>query len=154
VETFEKVIFADISPLYWNFRMCHQDELGKIKNKHRIFTWENGILYSHSLIEKDIEFNNVKYHKGEIINDELMYTHFLRREISIKFLNIFDKSWLIIPNQILNYDKKITSNVIKKYSQNNMIKYWFDFIKRKWRKVTPKVFSYIRNRLIVSKKGN
>lgn len=142
IDTYKETIFADISPLYWNFRINYQDEEGIIKNKHRIFTWENGKILSYSLFE------------NSIIIDEFMYVHFLRRSILTNDIKNYGDKWLIVPNKILNLNSRIDESTIKRYSKNKMIVYWIDFIKRKWRKITiKKTINYIYNRIKVSKEN-
>lgn len=68
---YQKVIFANINPMYYNFQLTHMDEYGEKLNAHRIFSWNSGKLYLLAASE------------GEIIRTEFMYVHFLRRPISI-----------------------------------------------------------------------
>lgn len=137
---YDRIIFADISPLYWNFRIGRQDTVGIIKNKHRIFTWEKGELFSHSIYE------------GQICDETYMYAHFLRRNMT--FEEDLGDNWLIIPNKIVKQDAAVCILDILRYSKNNMFKYWLDFVRRKW-----KIFSfanaigYIHNRLKSDRTG-
>lgn len=72
MKTYSPVVFADISPLFWNFRLSFQrDDSDREKDKHRIFSWQNGTLKSISV-----------YH-GELAEDEYMYVHFLRRNMRL-----------------------------------------------------------------------
>ena len=140
IKIYKKVIFADVSPLFWNLRIGHQDPAGVEKNKRRIFTLENGKLFSKAL------------YNGQIISEEYMYIHFLRRKMT--FDDHLGDNWLIIPNRIIELKDPIEKSTIIKYSKNNMVRYWLDFIKRKWRKITPtKVINYIFNRIVADRNG-
>lgn len=140
ISVYDRIIFADISPLYWHFRIGRQDSVGIEKNKHRIFTWENGELLSQSIYE------------GQICSDAYMYVHFLRREMIIE--KELEENWLIIPNKIVSLDRPVGISDILKYSHNNMLKYWLDFVRRKWKKVTiSKIVDYLRNRLKADRTG-
>ena len=140
ISVYDRIIFADISPLYWHFRIGRQDSVGIEKNKHRIFTWEKGELFSQSIYE------------GKICSDAFMYAHFLRREMV--FEKDLEENWIIIPNKIVALDGTVTISDILKYSRNNMLKYWLDFFRRKWKKVTfSKIVGYIENRLKADRTG-
>lgn len=132
IPVYEKIVFADVSPMYWNFQLNFQDQVGKKKNQSRIFTWNQGILTSISIVD------------NEIVQDEYMYIHFLRRPMQLINCDNNAKKLLIIPNKIINVnDFNITNKFIKKASKNRMILYWLSIIKRKWKKMSvKKVYSY------------
>lgn len=136
VATYRETIFADIIPWAWKFRIGYSSSEEKIKNEHRIFYWDHGKLYSYSLERK-----------GKLLCDEFMYIHFLRRRMKLKF-SINDNKLLIVPNSIKTYNRCITPKIVKRYSSNLMILYWFELLKTKWRKLSIKnVINYfvVRN---------
>lgn len=132
--TYKKTIFADLTPLYWNFRVGRLDGDEQKKNAHRIFAWEKDGLFSYSFLD------------GKLYKDEFMYAHFLRREM--KCLQRDSEEWLVVPNKIIPLNEPVTKETVLKYSKNRMFLYWLDFVRRKWRKVTPrKAYTYIRDRI-------
>ena len=140
VKQYKEIIFADVSPLYWNFRIGRQDAIGVEKNRHRIFLWRNGNLFSYAL------------QNGKVAVDEYMYIHFLRRKMN--FESNLRNEWMIVPNKIVQLNEEITPKLIIDNSRKNMICYWIDFVARKWKKITPKrVIDYIKNRMAADRKG-
>ena len=139
---YKEIIFADLTPLTWKFQINYGNSIEKEKNKHRIFTWENGKLYSHSFMNNNI------------IKDEYLYIHFLRRRMK-NCTNNETNNILIIPNKFTPLFQSITKSVIIKNSYNNYYLYWTDFIKAKWKKITiRKVVNYIINRYHSTKAFN
>lgn len=123
IKIYKETIFADLTPLTWNFQINYASELEFRKNNHRLFVWEEGKLYSYSLL------------RNNICKDEFMYVHFLRRRINIeKGLHSVDK-FLIVPNRIIKLPMEITNQIIKKYSRNRMFFYWIDLFIAKWKKI-------------------
>ncbi|MDR1895710.1 MAG: hypothetical protein LBR10_02850 [Prevotellaceae bacterium] len=140
-----KVVFANISPMYWNFRLTHQDKTGREKNKNRIFTWNKGKLYSHSLVG------------GKIVTDEFMYVHFLRREMKI-IPPVNDAVLKIIPNKFISLSTPINPKMVKYDSRDRPIYYWINLIWRKRKKMTTQniirfLKHYIKHRKIDKKRG-
>lgn len=124
---FKEVVFANINPMYYNFQLTHMDKDGKLLNQHRIFTWENGTLLSHSVLN------------GRIYDTEFMYVHFLRRPMEVaKDCDPTTNNYLIIPNQIKPLAEMVDESDIIRYSKNRMWKYWVRIVKTKWRKITPR----------------
>lgn len=127
IKTYRKTIFADIIPWAWKFRIGYCSKVEKEKNEHRIFYWDNGKLFSYS-IDKSRNF----------IKDEFMYIHLLKRRMKFKRNIDVDDKLLIIPNKIKSYSQDITPLIVKRYSINYMILYWYDLLKAKWRKISVK----------------
>lgn len=124
-----EVSFANITALYWNFQLSLVSGVEKIKNKHRIFAWENGHLFSYSLLENNI------------VKEEYYYVHFLRRRMYMH-ADANANNVLIVPNEYVNY-VDITKKVIEKYSKEHIIKYWLELFSAKWRKISiKKVINY------------
>ena len=96
IRTYTELIFADIIPWSPKFILSYSKNEQMSKNRHRIFTWENGKLYSKS------------FYKEKIYTDEFMYIHFLKRRMTLKKGILQAKQLLIIPNIIKEYDKKIS----------------------------------------------
>lgn len=135
VKTYRKTVFADVIPWAWKFRIGYVHDIEKIKNEHRIFLWDNGELFSYSIGEDK-----------KVIVDRYMYIHLLKR--SMNDLTSCDTDrYLIVPNLFLPYNKNITKKTIYFYSLNNMLLYWLDVLKRKWRKVSlENIIRYFRIR--------
>lgn len=140
IKIYKETIFADLIPLTWNFQINYDSDLEIRKNNHRLFVWEEGKLYSYSLLENNI------------CKDEFMYVHFLRRRINIgKGVNSVD-NFLIIPNKIIKLPQEITIQIIKKYSKNKMFHYWIDLFRAKWRKISiDNLVFYFRERRRIMK---
>lgn len=137
ISIYEELDIADINPAWWRLEIFTKDKIEKLKNKNRIFLWEDGKLISYSL------------NGNQIITDEFMYVHFLRRPMKILNIDLPVNKLLIIPNEIQNLNKiDIIERMIRSSSKNKMLKYWILFIKRKWREITlVKVKKYINVRV-------
>ena len=135
IKTYRKTIFADVIPWAWKFRIGYVHDIEKVKNEHRIFLWDNGELFSYSIGDDK-----------KIIVDKYMYIHLLKR--SMNDLSSSDMSrYLIVPNSFRPYNRNITKKIIYFYSMNNMLLYWFDVLKRKWRKISVgNIIRYFRIR--------
>ena len=106
IEMYDEEIFADISCLYYDFRLYHynknlQYELEKKNNQ--VFLWKNGCLFSKKIIN------------GKIYSKEYAYVHFQKR----KMANIIDNlekcnCFLIVPNKFVQGNIEGVSD-IKKY---------------------------------------
>lgn len=44
ISVFREVVFADLTPLTWNFQINHVTGEELLKNRHRLFVWNNGEL--------------------------------------------------------------------------------------------------------------
>lgn len=135
IKVYKETIFADLIPLTWKFQINYGSELEIRKNNHRLFVWDEGKLYSYSLLE------------NKICKDEFMYVHFLRRRINIgKGIHSVDK-FLVIPNRIVELPQEITIRIIKKHSKNRMLCYWIDLFMAKWKKMSIRnIICYFRER--------
>lgn len=137
IETYCGLRIADIHPSWWNFEIFTKDPEERIRNKHRVFAWEDGTLNSYTVYNNRVHVNT------------FMYVHFLRRPMQLHgFDKPVEKMW-IIPNEIYNVSEINPSvSLIKKVSKNRMDKYWLSFIKRKWKQITPqKVYVYVKGRI-------
>lgn len=140
IQVYKKVIFADISPLYWNFHIGYQDANGILKNKCRIFLRKKDQILSYSLVA------------NQIVIEEFMYAHFLRRHM-VRHVES-KNTYLIVPNKFLPAPLNISKDLIQEYGKNRVIFYWVTFMREKWRKITPKrVIRYVYDRVRVSRDG-
>lgn len=114
VNIYNKFVFADIYP--WEKPLRCVETFVNVKekthnsyidrNKRQIFEFDNGILRSMYLYDKNDE--NIK-------KQEYMYIHLQRR--FMKNLVIDNNKFLIIPNRFIDY-KNIGSKFILKNSKN------------------------------------
>ena len=140
---FDKVYFANISPLTWSFYLRYFPQGDDYKNKHQLFTWKNGQL------------KRLYVYNGNIYEEEFMYIHFLRREMKLKYDSM--DSLVIYPNDIKDCPKNITAEYIINHSKNNMFLYYIDLIKRKRNKLSVKnIYNYFshRRKAQITKKTN
>lgn len=123
-------MLVDIAPLSSNFKV-HQVsknfEFYAPDNDGRCFLWENGKLYSYSLVDKSF------------IKQEIGYVHFQLRQMKCK-VPISADSFMIVPNKFISVPKVIDINIIKKYTKNNLIHspyilYKLKCLKRKFKKI-------------------
>jgi hypothetical protein len=134
ITSFDKAIFADISPAYWNFRLGYEHGQNSLSSDICVFTLESGNLYAHRI--KD----------GKVMRSEFMYIHFLRRKM--RLCTSVNSDLLIYPNRIIHFEHNLTMSMVRKLGRNSSIKYWLDFVARKWRYITPKkVRIYIKERI-------
>ena len=107
----------------------------KLKNEHRIFLWDNGELISLSIGKEK-----------NVVADRYMYIHLLKRSMKYKVSKDTNR-FLIVPNAFVAYNRKVSKLTVYFYSLNNMMLYWFDVLKRKWKKITLKnIIRYFRIR--------
>lgn len=137
VKTYGDLKIADLHPSWWKFEIFTKDPEERKRNKHRVFAWEDGMLNSYTVYNKNL------------YKSSFMYVHFLRRPMSLYGFDKPIKKMWIIPNEIHNVSQIDPSvKEIIKVSKNRMDKYWISFIKRKWRQATPKkVYTYVKGRI-------
>lgn len=139
IPIYTKTIFANISPLTWSFYIRYKPQDEDNKNKHQIFTWDRGKL------------NRLYIENDEIMQEEYMYIHFLRRKMDYQFTD--GDCAVIYPNKVIPLDKKVTLDFIMKHSKNNMALYYLDLIKRKRNKINLRnVLNYFYYRIKAIKK--
>lgn len=90
ITTYREPIFANLSPFVANFKINHLRPEDRPKNKHFIFSYENGKLYRVAVV------------KGKIVKDPYLYVHFLKRDMSVD-INPNDTHYLIVPNSLIPY---------------------------------------------------
>ena len=141
IKTCTDLIFADLIPWSPKFILSYSRGEQMAKNRHRIFTWENGHLYS------------VSFYNKEICKDEFMYIHFLKRKMTIKNGALNAKRLLIVPNIIRAYNKEITISLIKRNSSRIILSYYFNLFIQHKNKITPRlIFDSIIKRFKARKK--
>lgn len=124
IKTYRKTIFADVIPWAWKFRIGYVQSNEKVKNEHRIFLWDNGELFSCSI-----------GHERNVIFDKYMYIHLLKRSMKCIISDEVDR-FLIVPNKFQTCYRNVSMMTVYIYSLNNMVMYWLDVLKRKWRKIS------------------
>lgn len=143
IKTCEDFIFADIMPWSPKFMLSYAKDRDMAKNRNRIFTWENGHLYSHSVIDGNIE------------KDEFMYIHFLKRDMTFPKEYAKCVEFLIVPNRFLLYVPQISIRLIKKYSSGIMLSFWLSLFKRNRKKITlSNLKSFFERKMHESRKIN
>lgn len=143
MKTCKDLIFADIMPWSPKFMLSYAKGRDMAKNRNRIFTWENGHLYSHSIID------------GHIENDEYMYIHFLKRNMEFSQEYSEQTDFLIVPNRFLLDIPQISIRLIKKYSSGFIFSFWWSLFKRNRHRITlSRLKSFFKRKLHESKKIN
>ena len=112
--------YFDISPLYYPFVRSWYDEKYKhsyLKRKPTVFKWSNGRLYEYSIINNEIQKN------------ELLYVHFQKRKMEKTFDGISNE-YYIIPNKFtLNFNV----NNLKMICKASRFKFYSQFFKLKYK---------------------
>lgn len=141
MRTCKDLIFADLMPWSPKFMLSYSKDRDMAKKRNRIFTWENGHLYSHSVID------------GHVEKDEFMYIHFLKRYMSFPKEYSENTEFLIVPNRFLSKIPQMSIQIIKKYSSGFMFSFWWSLFKRNRHKITfSKLKSFFKGKLHESKK--
>lgn len=123
---YKKQIFADISCLYYDFRLYQYNDNLKYSLENRsnkIFQWQEGKVYSIELKDNNIE------------SQEYGYVHFQKRKINIERTDIDSiDSFILKPNEI------IVSNEVKKEILNQKRKYFYiPFLKQKYKALKHRI---------------
>ena len=141
--TCKDLIFADLMPWSPKFMISYAEDRDMAKNRNRIFTWKKGHLFSHSLMDGDIE------------KDEFMYIHFLKRDMSFpQDYSLFD-SFLIVPNRFSHNIPLLTRKVIKRNSSSFLWSFWWKLFLRNYHKISiNNVVLYFKRKYRESKKIN
>lgn len=140
-KTCKDLIFADIIPWSPKFMLSYSKGRDMAKNRHRIFTWSKGHLYSHSIIDENIE------------QDEYMYIHFLKRDMN--FPNDYEGclDFLIVPNKFSILRDCITKKLIQSNSSSFIFSFWWSLFKRNWHKISvKKIISFFNGKFKEGKK--
>lgn len=115
---YKEPIFAHLRKYAYGFSLGHQPKKYEYKNKYQIFEWDSGHLYRHYLYQK------------AVFTEEFMYLHFFCRPISYKekiYSN--DARYIIYPDVVKDYDKKISFSLVKHLGHKTAIAY---FVKSIW----------------------
>ena len=141
--TCEDLIFADLMPWSPKFMLSYAKGRNMAKNRNRIFTWKNGHVYSHSIIDEQIE------------QDEFMYIHFLKRDMAYPNSYSSSDEFLIVPNRFIPKIPVITSKLIRKYSSRFIFSFWWSLFVRNRNKITlARLKSFFRGKIKESRKIN
>lgn len=118
--------FAHLSKYDYSFYLKYLPKEDDYKNKRQIFTWKNG-----TLLRKYIKDNQIE-------EDEYMYIHFFCRPMKFKCNELSkNKTYVIYPDKMIEYNKKIDIKFIKKHGKCNKIKYYVTSIIYNRKKLTP-----------------
>lgn len=142
VNIYNKFVFADIYP--WEKPLISVETFVNVrekthnsyidKNKRQIFEFDNGILRSIYLDNKNDE--NIK-------KQEYMYIHLQRR--FMKNLVVDNNKFLIIPNKFIDY-RKIDSNFILKNTKACILYKRYLKMRRSWNKRKVKIKNLLKLR--------
>lgn len=108
LKIYKDLPLCDLKIRSYNF-ICNHNLFDKESNVNQIFRWNKGKLFRIFL----------KDHR--ICEQEVIYVHFLKRPMALKFDLLSDDSFLIIPNQFIP-DSELDYNLILKYSKRRI--YW------------------------------
>lgn len=117
---FKGLYFADLKTCTNNFEMMHFSDSFQPENKHQIFEYKHGKLIRHFV--KD----------GILMQDEMMYIHFLKRPMNIdkSFNNI--NHFLIIPNRFIGYQQITIAKVLKWSKKRFYLSYYLERLSWKY----------------------
>lgn len=126
MKTYKEPIFANLSPFVYNFKINHLKTKDRLKNKHFIFSYENGKLYRMAVV------------KETVYKDEYLYVHFLKRKMDI---NISPKTnnYLIVPNALIPY-KTLNADFIKQANKSHAIRFVITHFKENAYKLNIRTF--------------
>lgn len=124
---YQETNFAHLNKYDYGFFLGHLPKSEDYKNKHQVFTWNEG-----TLLRKYVN-------QGKIETEEFMYIHFFCRPIQFKFKNCRDTDGFIIyADAVENYTGEIDSGYIVKHSKNSAFHYYTSSIWYNRKKLTPK----------------
>lgn len=107
---------ADFNPRQYNFKLNKGCTINDNFNTRHIYSWDKGRLVRHYLTEKGVE------------TEDVMYIHFLKRNMCINENFNYKDSYYIIPNEFINSKHvNLSMDYISKNSKN---KFYYDY----WRK--------------------
>lgn len=130
VQTYKKVVCADIDPHYRAFYMMDEDTVDGVmaleNHKNQIFTWENGKTWQNYL---DIY--------GKVQREEVSYIHFMRKFPIHAEKCLKQKKFCITHKEFIPLFEEVSFDFIEKYdyASNRMIcliEFAFNFIKNGW----------------------
>ena len=129
IPVYSEINFANLLKYDYGFYLDQQKEEDKYKNKYQIFTWKNGKLVRHYL-----DANEVK-------TEEYLYLHYWCRPTSFKIKEYnMNKQYLIYADTTIDKEISITSELVKKLSKRNMVRYyvksiWWNRKKLTWERI-------------------
>ena len=141
---FKDVIMADLEKYESGFVIGHKPIEEQYKNKKQIFTWNNGKLFRHYLVD------------SIIYEEEFMYVHFFCRPMKYKW-NSLDKTrtYYIYPDVMTDDDIGISKQSIQRYGSRNWVTFIINSIWYNRHKITIKrIISNFRNLFTYYNNGN
>ena len=112
IQYYKDTIYAHLNKYEASFYLGHMRKEDSYKNKKQIFQWENGVLKRYYLLNH------------EIYNEEFMYIHFWCRPITYKVKEYSSNdTYIMYPDVVKIYDKKITERLIKRYGNQSKFKF-------------------------------
>lgn len=134
IDFYQEFTFANLSPFVYNFRLNYLPVEWNDRNKHFIFEYKQGILTRVSLVG------------NELINDEYMYIHFLKREMNV-CIDAEDDYYLIVPNKLVPY-QILKSQQVKEFNKPHYLRFFISHFKENAYKLNYKtVFPIIWRKL-------
>ncbi len=110
LDSYQEFTFANLSPFVYNFRLNYLPEEWNNRNKNFVFEYNHGTLNRVALVDK------------ELIRDEYMYIHFLKREMEV-CIDPEDDSYLIVPNKLIA-TQELTGQQIRVFNKPHYIRFF------------------------------
>ncbi|MDD5704315.1 MAG: hypothetical protein PHR35_00195 [Kiritimatiellae bacterium] len=118
---YSKTIFADFVHRSYLFSLLYFNNDLKHGTKRHIFSWQDGVLTRHYLVE------------GDVYTEEFAYIHFCRRLMRVDVdVSKTEQRFCIIPNRFVRFPNKLDGNYILRNTKNRF--YWSYWKPR----ITPK----------------
>lgn len=122
-EFYQKIIFHDVFPRKYRFYSSQLKNKENNKNNN-IYFWDNGSLYRYYLSPQK-----------EVIREELLYVHFLRRKMETNYNKEHAQRVLMVPNkyQTLGHDidNPYISKLLGRKLNMDYLRFWQYHAKRK-----------------------
>lgn len=112
---YKHTAIADFNPRRYNFKLNSGCTVNENFNSKHIYSWENGKLLRHYVVANEVE------------TEEVMYIHFLKRNMTISKNLRLKEAYVIKPNEFLNLKQfDLSCDNISKCSTYRFYKdYWF-----------------------------
>lgn len=115
IDSYQEFTFANLSPFVYNFRLNYLPEKWNERNKYFIFEYHQGTLNRVALVGSDL------------VRDEYMYIHFLKREMEV-CIDANENSYLIIPNRLVPM-QELTVQKVKEYNKPHYVRFFITHFK-------------------------
>lgn len=135
IDFYQEFTFANLSPFVYNFRLNYLPVEWNDRNKHLVFEYNKGVLNRVALVGE------------ELVRDEYMYIHFLKREMEV-CINPEEDSYLIVPNKLIPM-VALTNKKVKEFNKPHYIRFFITHFKENayklnYKTVFPIIWKKIR----------